>query len=44
MYCSVECQMKECFLPEPPAIRERLKREVHFFIENIRQKALEDGR
>ena len=36
--------MKVDVLPEPPAARERLKQEVLFFIENIRQKTLEDGR
>ncbi|XP_062510138.1 uncharacterized protein LOC134186241 [Corticium candelabrum] len=39
-----ECRMKEQVLPEPPAIRERLKKEVRFFIENIREKTLQDGR
>jgi hypothetical protein len=39
-----KCRSQSDVLPEPPAARERLKQEVLFFIENIRQKTLEDGR
>ena len=31
-------------LPEPPAARERLVQEIRFFIENIREKAKENGK
>ncbi|XP_065833828.1 coiled-coil domain-containing protein 24-like [Oscarella lobularis] len=31
-------------LPEPPAIRDRLKQEVQFFVTNLRQKAKDEGR
>ena len=31
-------------LPEPPAVRDRLKQEILFFVESLRQKATEKGR
>ena len=31
-------------LPEPPAARDRLKQEIKFFVESIREKMKEQGR
>ncbi len=31
-------------LPEPPAARDRLKQEIRFFVENIRERAQREGR
>ena len=31
-------------LPEPPAARERLKQEICFFVENLRERAQREGR
>ncbi|XP_064625222.1 coiled-coil domain-containing protein 24-like [Lineus longissimus] len=31
-------------LPEPPAVRDRLRQEIMFFVENIREKAGKEGR
>ena len=33
-----------CRLPEPPAARDRLKQEIKFFVESIREKMKEQGR
>jgi hypothetical protein len=31
-------------LPEPPAARERLKEEIKFFVQSIKEKSRENGR
>ena len=38
-----ELQLKAPKLPEPPNVRERLKAEIKFFVENIREKAKRSG-
>ena len=39
-----QAQNRPQSLPEPPAARERLKQEICFFVETLRERAEREGR
>ena len=39
-----QAQNQPSALPEPPAARERLKQEICFFVESLRERAEREGR